>query len=227
MTGQNDPKRVCFKPGTHETKSRCLRKFNSVSMAFSMAYVVARSPINCHFPVLPVHEDYIRCYRCESSREQRYCRKSHSDSPWTELSSRFGRATNIARRSCSSGTISQNISRGHQKASSFKLVFKQTLKLSIICSTVQHDGVEGNFAATRRRRMKAKLNAGSRTAPSIAVSNKAFFWRGSEGWVRPCLAINVKNHAAHIHHRGTVKFANLHTVQIVLESRSKETDETS
>lgn len=110
-------------------------------------------------------------------------------------------------------TFHKNTSRGHNKASSFELLYNRVPKLSTICNPTEHGTAEDNIVEARRRQLRAALNSKRRTAPTVREGDSVYFWRDNNGWTGPGSVIETDGRIVHIKHNDLIKTADLHRVR--------------
>lgn len=125
----------------------------------------------------------------------------------------------------SAATFHKNTTRGHNRASSFELLYNRVPRLSTICNPTQHGSAEGNIAEARRRQVQAGLHANIRTSPSVSVGEEVFFWRDNQGWIGPGSVRSKNGNLLEIMHNGIVKTADIHRVRTAPTTRCIPTAE--
>lgn len=110
-------------------------------------------------------------------------------------------------------TFFKNTSRGHQKSSSFELLYNRSPTLSSICNPLTHGSLQDNIAAARCRQLNAALNANRRVSPLYKVGESVFFWRDNIGWIGPATVVKVEKYALEVLHNNAIKTADIFRVR--------------
>lgn len=127
----------------------------------------------------------------------------------------------------SAATYHKNTTRGHNKASSFELLYGRSPRLSSVCNPSQHGIIDGNIKDRRRRQLQAALHSNIRKSSSVQVGDSVFFWRDQRGWVGPGLVVDHRGSTVMIEHGGMIKSADAHRVRVAPQQQGKHEIESS